>query len=168
MIAKKTLTQKLPTFVRLDRHPFENFISDVSIKDIDNGYRYLIKSKLKKKNLLIIGHGTIINRALAAYEKINVSFQKKIDIIDLIRSKPFPIKVKKIMQKYKSIITIDEQTSEGSLGSLVMENCNIKNKNIECLSLPDNFIFENLGRNKLLDKYGLSIANIQKKIIKLI
>ena len=72
------------------------------------------------------------------------------------------------MQKYKSIITIDEQTSEGSLGSLVMENCNIKNKNIECLSLPDNFIFENLGRNKLLDKYGLSIANIQKKIIKLI
>ena len=71
------------------------------------------------------------------------------------------------MQKYKSIITIDEQTSEGSLGSLVMENCDLFNKKIECLSLPDTFIFENLGRNKLLDKYGLSVANI-KKITQLI
>ena len=168
LIAKKTLKQKLPTFVRLDRHPFENFKNKLSLKEVENGYRFLIKSKSIKKKTLVIGHGTIINRALQAYKNLSVSNQNKIDIIDLIRSKPFPTKLKKIMQKYKSIITIDEQTSEGSLGSLVMENCDLFNKKIECLSLPDTFIFENLGRNKLLDKYGLSSANIKKKIIQLI
>ena len=70
--------------------------------------------------------------------------------------------------KYFDILTIDEQTSEGSLGSLIMENCDLYKKNIKCMSLPDKFIFENLGRSKLLDKYGLSVTNIKNEIIKLI
>ena len=36
------------------------------------------------------------------------------------------------------------------------------------MSLPDQFIFENMGRDKLLDKYGLSIANIKMNIYKII
>ena len=36
------------------------------------------------------------------------------------------------------------------------------------MSLPDTFIFENIGREKLLDKYGLSISNIKKNILKIV
>ncbi len=32
------------------------------------------------------------------------------------------------------------------------------------MSLPDKFIFENLGREKLLDSNGLSIKDISKEI----
>ena len=39
-------------------------------------------------------------------------------------------------------MTIDEQTSEGSLGSLLKENV-CHDANIKSLSLPDKFIFEN-------------------------
>jgi deoxyxylulose-5-phosphate synthase len=63
-------------------------------------------------------------------------------------------------------MTIDEQTSEGSLGSLIKENISHYAK-LECLNLPDKFIFENLGREKLLDDNGLSVATISKKIIKI-
>ena len=62
----------------------------------------------------------------------------------MIRAKPFPINLKKIISKYKSILTIDEQTSQGSLGSLIMENSFSKNY-IKTMSLPDYFIFENIG-----------------------
>lgn len=168
LIAKKTLIQKFPTFVRLDRHPTFNFVSKISLKDIDLGFRFLKKSNTKKNKLLIIGHGTIINRALQACAKLSNNYNKEIDIIDLIRSKPFPNQLKNKIKNYKNIITIDEQTSEGSLGSLIMENCDLYNKHIECMSLPDKFIFENLGRAKLLDKNGLSVPSIINKIKKLI
>ena len=36
------------------------------------------------------------------------------------------------------------------------------------MSLPDQFIFENMGRDNLLDKYGLSVSKIKKNILKII
>ena len=34
------------------------------------------------------------------------------------------------------------------------------------MNLPDQFIFENIGRDNLLDKYGLSRNKIKKNIYK--
>ena len=164
-IAKKTLKLNAPIFVRLDRKSSNNLLKKISIKDINIGFRYLKKSS--KKKLLIISHGTIIERALTAEEKLYRKYGNSIDIVDLIQSKPFPKKLKNILKKYSQIMTIDEQTSEGSLGSLIKENIDHHAK-IKSLSLPDKFIFENLGRDKLLDSNGLSINNISKEIINLI
>ena len=89
----------------------------------------------------------------------------KINIIDLIQSKPFPKSLKSHLNTYKEILTIDEQTNVGSLGSLIKENVN---KNTTSLALPDKFIFENLGRDKLLDQNNLSVNNIINNIKKLL
>ena len=90
---------------------------------------------------------------------------QKINIIDLIQSKPFPKSLKSHLNTYKEILTIDEQTNVGSLGSLIKENIN---KSITSLALPDKFIFENLGRDKLLDQNNLSVNNIINNIKKLL
>ena len=71
------------------------------------------------------------------------------------------------MNEYKSILTLDEQTSQGSLGSLIYENL-LGKQQIKNLSLPDKFIFENINRSSLLDINGLSVQNIKKNILKLI
>jgi transketolase len=162
LIAKKTLKLKTPVFVRLDRKASNNLSKKLNMDDIKNGFRYLKKS-LKPK-LAIISHGTIIERALVAAKNIERKHFNLIDVIDLIQSKPFPKKLKNILKKYPEIMTIDEQTSEGSLGSLLKENV-CHDANIKSLSLPDKFIFENSGREKLLDSNGLSIKNISKEII---
>ena len=47
------------------------------------------------------------------------------------------------------------------MGSLIRENIN---KSVKSLALPDKFIFENLGREKLLDQNNLSVKNIGNKI----
>ena len=166
LIARKTTNLSKPIFVRLDRQPDKNISNKVTTKDIDKGYRNIFTQKNKK--LLIIGQGTIINRAIKVYKQLNLNEKKNIDIIDLIMAKPFPKSLQKILKNYDSILTIDEQTSKGSLGSLIMENVGVFKKNIKALSLPDKFIFENFGRDKLLDANGLSIKNIKKTIRELI
>ena len=69
-------------------------------------------------------------------------------------------------KKIENIITIDEQTKPGGLGSLIREN-NPRLTYLKEMCLSDEFIFENLGRDKLLDKYGLSINLIKKNIQKI-
>jgi transketolase len=163
-IAKETLKIKKPIFVRLDRKSSGNLLKKINSNDIKRGYRF-IKKNLKSKTL-VIGHGSIIERALKACEN-HIKLKFTVDLIDLIRAKPFPNILIKKFKTYKSIVTIDEQTPEGSLGSLIKEKCD-ENLKILSLSLPDKFIFENIGRERLLDKYGLSIKYIQKKILEVI
>ena len=158
-ITKKTLKINKPTFIRLDRKSNEDFNSKISKKDIDNGFRFLKRNQNAK--LAIISHGTIIERAVKAYNLLDKKIFKKINIIDLIQSKPFPKSLKSHLNSYKEILTLDEQTNVGSLGSLIKEN---SHKNITSLALPDKFIFENLGREKLLDQNNLSVKNITNKI----
>jgi len=165
LIAKKTLKSTKPIFVRLDRKASNNFSTKVSIKEIHLGFRYLRKSS--KNKILIISHGTIIERALLAEKNLDKKYSNSVDIIDLIQSKPFPKKLKNILKKYSRIMTIDEQISQGSLGSLIKENIDHYVK-FKSLSLPDKFIFENSSREKLLDSNGLSIKNISKEIVNLI
>lgn len=158
-IAKKTLKINKPTFIRLDRKSNNDFNSKVSSKEIDNGFRFLKRNQNSK--LAIISHGTIIERAIKAYNLLDKKMSSKINIIDLIQSKPFPKSLKSHLNSYKEILTLDEQTNVGSLGSLLKENID---KKITTLALPDEFIFENLGRDKLLDKNNLSVTNILSKI----
>lgn len=165
MVAKETIKIKTPVFIRLDRKASRNFSSKLTIKDIKKGFRYLKKSSNSKN--LILSQGTIVERPLAALNEVKLNKSNQFDVIDLIRAKPFPKELKNILSKYKSIITIDEQTSTGSLESLIKENV-LKNINILPMSLPDQFIFENMGRDNLLDKYGLSKDKIKKNIYKII
>lgn len=163
MIARYSLKIKKPTFVRLDRKASFNFKKLVVDQEIQKGFRYIKKNN--KSNLLIISHGTILDRALKAYEILNVAQKRKVDIIELIRCKPFPNELRKKIENYRNVLTVDEQTPSGGLKSIILEN--VKN-NVCGLSLPDKFIYENLGREKLLDKNNLSIANILKNINRLI
>lgn len=161
LIARQSLKINSPVFVRLDRKIGKNLKIKTDINDILRGYRFLKKNKSSKT--LIIGQGTILERSIEVYDQLAIKEKKNIDIIDLIRAKPFPLSLRKIIRKYKKIITIDEQTPQGSLGSLIKENIDKPNKIIS-LSLSDKFIFENIGREKLLDKYGLSRGNIKNCI----
>ncbi len=162
-IAKICLKIKKPKFIRLDRKASRNLVSKINAKDIEKGYRYLKKGIQNK--ILIIGQGTILERALDVVNNLEESKRKKISLIDLFRSKPFPINLNLILQRYHTIISIDEQTKPGGFGSLLKENLK-KTTNIVEMCLADKFIFENLGRDRLLDKYGLSKNLIKRNILK--
>ena len=73
-IARKTLKVNKPTFIRLDRKSNEDFKSKISSKEIDNGFRFLKRNQNAK--LAIISHGTIIERAVKAYNLLDKKMSK--------------------------------------------------------------------------------------------
>ena len=75
LIAKKTLKLTTPIFVRLDRKASNNLSKKIGIKDINAGFRYLKKSSRNK--LLVISHGTIIERALIAEKNLDKKFSSQ-------------------------------------------------------------------------------------------
>ena len=61
----------------------------------------------------------------------------------------------KLFKKYKNIVTVEEQTLSGGLGSLVLEivsDLGMK-KTVERIGLEERYYFENGGRDFLLDKF---------------
>ena len=70
----------------------------------------------------------------------------------------------------KGIVVVDEQSPSGNLSSCIFEGFSEQNyfPKIISKSLPENYIFENGGREYLLNKFGLSkedIIKASKKII---
>jgi len=84
--------------------------------------------------------------------------------VDMIRSKPFPNELSKFINKCKGIIVVDEQSPSGNLSSCVFEGLSNQNyfPKIISKSLPEKYVFENGGRDYLLDINGLSIKDIKE------
>ena len=70
------------------------------------------------------------------------------------------------MGNFKKIICIDEQYREGNLSSIVFESTSNINSliDIKDISIDNNYIFENGGRDYLIEKYCLN----KKKLLDLI
>ncbi len=166
-LAEYLLEKKEFSFSRLERLPVPNLYKENNIKKIDikNGYKYLLKNKDKKN--LVISQGYQTNRLLEKIKK--EKFKNKFNLIDIIRSKPFPIKVISELKKYKNIIIIDEQILSSSLTSIIGEILIHHRKNIKVKSfhLNENHVFENGGREKLLNNNGLNITKICNYLKKL-
>ena len=90
--------------------------------------------------------------------------------VDIFRSKPFPEDLPKIVSPCKGIVAVDEQSPLGNLSSCIFEGFSHQNffPKIISKSLPEKYIFENGGREYLLNKFGLSnddIIQASKKLI---
>jgi deoxyxylulose-5-phosphate synthase len=86
--------------------------------------------------------------------------------VDLIQAKPFPKSLLQVIEAGAGVIVIDEQTPSGSLGAAVMEamsDANIQKK-VKQITIPEMYVFENGGREYLLNKLGLNKDNILKTL----
>jgi len=151
-------------YVRLDRHPQPELQPTAFPQD--TCYR-VIGDHVHDK-VIVIGSGKmshVVKKAFLTVEN-NISESKcpRLIGVDLIRCKPFPKTLLHILREAKGIIVIDEQTPSGSLGAAVMEACaeNDVLKKIRTITLPEGYVFENGGRDYLLNKLGLNEKNIIK------
>ena len=72
------------------------------------------------------------------------------------------MKLIKTLDNYKNVVVIDEQIKNSSILSSLSTAVIEKNNNfkIKGFYLKDNYVFENGGRDKLLNNNGLSISQI--------
>ena len=161
-LAEYLLEKNEFSFARLERLPVIDLYQKNKIKksDIQNGFKYLIKSKNSKN--LVISQGYQTNRLFSEIK--NQKIKNSINLVDIFRSKPFPRKIINDIKKAKNLIIIDEQILSSSLTSiigevLIQENINIK---VKSFHLSDNHVFDNGGREKLLNSNGLNLKIICK------
>ena len=153
-----------PSYIRLTGIPGSKNV-------YEKNYRYKFGKNItitKGKDILILSHGSILGQA-----KLSVKALKKLNIyaelVNIVSLKPIDEGVTNLFKKYKKIVTIEEHTSVGGLGSIMAEKI-LKNRiktELLSISLPDKF--GPTGTYDYLLKYhGLDSDSITKKIIKLV
>lgn len=120
------------------------------------------------KDVTIIGCGPLVYVALQAAEELR---KQKIDAEVINCHTIKPIDVKTIVQSAKKtgkVVTIEEHQIYGGLGGAVAE---VLSQNhpvpLQIIGMPDSF-GESGEPQQLLDKYGMNVAEIIKRVKKLI
>ena len=147
------LSNKKPALriFRLDR----NAVEDIHIKGVkvDTGFVELKKGK----QIGILSCGYVLQRILKNWAEVTNGLD--IGLVDVFRNKPLNLDgLKPIFEKYKKIITVEEQCLSGGFGSSILEAISDLGMNnpVKRLGLEDRYYFENGGREYLLNTFGLS------------
>jgi len=155
-IAENVVDNKDLNYVRLDRHPTENIDFEHNEFRFEDGFR--IFGKYSEEKNAIISHGRILSNCLKSAKEL----EKEYYLVDLFRSKPISKKLIDLLKKTKKIIVVDEQTQYGNLSSAIQSE--LSNNDlfpvVKNISLPDEYVFQNGGRDFLLRKYNLDEDSI--------
>ena len=164
LVAEDILAHPKFSYIRLDREVLPKISPEITRKDFNKGFK--IFGKINSKKIALISHGKMLHKCLEIYNQDPNRFF----CVDIFRSKPFPEELPKMVSLCKGIVVVDEQNPLGNLSSCVFEGFSHQNffPKIISKSLPEKYIFENGGREYLLNKFGLSnddIIQASKKII---
>ena len=156
LIAKEVLEKPKFSYIRLDRDDLPKISPNITNSDFIKGYK--IFGKVDNKKIAFISHGKMFHKCLELCNKE----PNKFVCVDIIRSKPFPKDLPKEINPCKGIVVVDEQTPSGNLSSCIFEGFSDQNyfPKIISKSLPERYVFENGGRDYLLNKLGLSTDDI--------
>ena len=122
-------------------------------------------------DILFIACGTMLFRSLKVAENLK---QKGISsgVINMHTIKPLDIDtIYKRMKKAKIVVTIEEHSSIGGLGSAISDIISENNHDLDIifkkLSLPDEFTDQYGTQNSLIERYGLETHQIEEKVLAL-
>ena len=153
-IASELISFPKFAYVRLDREDLPD-IGELTRFDMNAGYRVIGEPTSNKVGL--ISHGFMLHRCVA----IQNAYPDKFYCVDLIRSKPFP---ENLILPGKALLVVDEQTPSGNLAACVFEGLSKQDIFLPIVSkcLPEKYIFDNGGRNKLLEENGLGLTDVRE------
>ena len=152
-----------PSYIRLTGVP-----GSVNVYEKNYKYRFGKNITLSKgSDVLILSHGSILGQIKLS---LNILKKSKIsaELVNIVSLKPIDESIIKLLTKYKKIITFEEHTTVGGLGSIIAEKI-LKykiNSQLYSFSLPDKF-GPTAKYDHLLKYHGLDASGITKKIINL-
>jgi len=156
LIAKDILKHPKFSYIRLDRDNLPKISPEITRDDFNKGFK--IFGNINDKKIALMSHGRMLHKCLEIYNKDPNRFF----CVDIFRSKPFPNNLTNTVSSCKGIVVVDEQSPSGNLSSCIFEGFSNQDyfPKIISRSLPERYIFENGGRDYLLNKFGLSNDDI--------
>ena len=150
-----------PTYIRIDKGKVPEIYNQES--DFQDGLAELEDGS----DLTIIATGIMTHQALKAAQELN-NRGLSTGVVDLYRIKPLnKEKLLKIVNNSKCLVTLEENSIVGGIGSAISEFLTDNGKIIPLkrIALPDTHCFESGDRNSLLAFYNLDIDGIIKTIL---
>ena len=157
LIVSNLLNSPEFSYIRLDRDMLPDIYSELTIEDFNNGFKIIGDTK----DICLVSHGKMFHKCIEIQKN-----NKNLFCVALFRSKPVSKNLVKVLSNCKKIICVDEQMPAGNLSSIISETFMDTELNPKILnvSLKEEYLFENGGREYLLDKHGLSIEDIINKL----
>ena len=160
-IAKFIISDKNPSYVRLDRELCSDIYKKNLFKKFDSGFYELAKGK----NICIISTGKMVSQAL----EISYDLKKYgIGVVDLYKLKPINHKILSIFKKYKTLFVLEEHNEVGGIGSILLEFINkfsLNNKvKLIKLALKQEYIFNYGSRDFLHKKHFIDKKKVKEII----
>ncbi len=147
-------------YVRMDR----SFVEPIQEKYHGEFWRLLYGSD--KAKVAVVSHGRPLS---LAYDCIIQQTNADVALYDVICSEPFPVGLVSLLRQHRGILVIDEQVSRGGLMAAIHETLSESEVYMPMrqISLPSEFIFDNGGRDKLLNERGFNAKTIVAEISRL-
>jgi transketolase len=149
-------------YVRLDR----TFLPDIYEPEAVNFWDDGITEIAPGNDLMILTNGYMIQKALKVRE-ILTAIGLKPAIADVFRIRPISGDIlKRVTDPYRRLVSIEEHFLSGGTGGAVAEAMADSRilKPLLRLGVPDDYRFDNGGRQRILDIVGLGTENMVQKI----
>ncbi len=161
-IAALTLAEPKLRYLRLER--------PAQPRLYDGGVAELLPAGMAEvapgHDVCIVASGYMLHRALAARAAL-LDQGYEPGVVDLFRVKPVDGEaLAALLAPYDSVLTVEEQCLAGGFGSAVLEALSDAGVGMPVtrLGLPERYYFENGGRDYLLDRFGLGVADIARAV----
>jgi transketolase len=150
--AEISLSLSSPSYVRIDKGIFPKL--HMATEDLSKGFGVI--RPLKEMNIISTGYMTA--KAVQLVDELH-EMGIEVGLVDLIKLKPIPREVViEVLQTSRKIVTLEENTLTGGLGSAISELISDFNLRVQLLrsALPDKNMFSYGSRDWLLESEGLS------------
>lgn len=153
---KQIIHDDIPTYIRVGRNPVEQ-IHESEAFDFEIGKASMMKDG---SDLTIVATGEMVSIAIDSAKELE-AMGVSTRVLNIHTIKPFDeAAIIKAAKETKAIITMEEHSVNGGLGSLVAgtvtQHCPVKMK---ILGIPDEITMS--GNSKeLFDYYGLNVENV--------
>lgn len=158
-VARVAYQSRSPVYVRLDKGKLPKLYSD---NDFSQGLKLLKKGS----DILIIATGIMVHQALDIAEKLS-RYSISAGVIDLYRIKPLNEKLLlSLVNKSKKIVTIEEHSVVGGIGSAICELLADKGLSVPLkrIGIVDRHCVGYGDREWIHAEYGLDRNNVIKVI----
>lgn len=165
---KLLFNDKKPYYLRLGKKPSFNLSYKIDAKKYKKGDGILVK---KGNEILLISTGNIIENVIKADEKLN-EIGYSATLISCFSLKPInKYFYLKYLKESNIIITIEEHSEIGGLGTIISEMIseeNVSYSKFEKISIQDKANIEIGSQEYLRNKSNLGVKTLTKKLLKIL
>ncbi|MDF2942313.1 MAG: transketolase subunit [Herbinix sp.] len=158
---KAVIDMSGPCYIRLNRNDYENVTTE------DKPFEIGVPSVLKEgSDIVVFATGIMVGKALEAAAKLNDKVSVKVVNVSTIKPLNKEVVIS-LVKGCKAIVTVEEHSIVGGLGSAISEVLCKECKPIEFVGVNDTFGSSAHNYDDVLNYYGLTKDNIVKAIEKM-